>query len=112
MHIDRMRNLHLHIEKKFGRENVFLLRKCEDLVRKIMDFGNHRKFMLRCLVECITSVSEKLKNTVITSKSYQIIRKAERQLLNEHVSTINNTIELSDLQSNTCIEQLSRVLDD
>ena len=38
MDINRMRNLHLHIEKGFGKEGVILLRKWEHLVRKIMDF--------------------------------------------------------------------------
>ena len=41
----------------------------------------------------------------------KLFKKAERQLMNEWIRTINNTIELSDLQHDTCIEQLSWDLD-
>ena len=34
----------------------------EDLVKKMADFGNHRKFTLSCLKVKVTSVSFKLKN--------------------------------------------------
>ena len=46
----------------------------------------------------ITYVRVQLKNTVRTTKSYDIIRKVEGQLLKKHVQNINNTIELSILQ--------------
>ena len=52
----------------------------------------------------------KLKNTLRTPKCYEIIRKAERQLLNKHVRAVNKNIELSWLQQDTCIEQLSKNL--
>ena len=100
-----MRNLHLHIKKEFCKESALLLRKWEHLVRKIADFGSYRKFSLRYLVEGILPVSVKLKNTVRTPKNYEIIIKVERQLLNECARTINNTIQLSSLQRDACIEQ-------
>ena len=66
---------------------------------------------MRYLDKGITLVSERLKNTIITHKYYQIIRKAEGQLLCECVKTINSTKEVRELQRNTCIGQFSRVLD-
>ena len=76
------------------------------------DFGNHRKFTLKCLGAGITLVSVKLKNTVRTSNSYEIIRTAETQLKNKCVRIINNNFELSSLQRDTCINKLARVLDE
>ena len=70
-----------------------------DLVKKMADFGNHRKTTLRWLVMGIPLVSVKLKKlklkTIRRSKSFIIIWKAETQLLNKQVISINNTIKLS-----------------
>ena len=57
----------------------------EHLVRKIVDFGNHRSFLLRCMPAGITAVSVTLEKTVRTSSNFYIIRKAERQLVSERV---------------------------
>ena len=51
--------------------------------KMITDFDNHRRFH---------PVSYKLKNTVRTPKGLSIIKKDEKQLLNECERTINNTI--------------------
>ena len=90
---------------------VLFFGKREYLFRKIADFGNHREFILGYLGKGITLVSIKITNAIRTPKSYQIISKPEKQLLNDYVRTINNTIELSKLPKDTCIEHLSRVLD-
>ena len=45
--------------------------------------------MLRCIKASITPVSCKLKNPLKTKKSYNIIHKAEKQLLYEQVRNIN-----------------------
>ena len=49
----------------------------EDLIKKMSDYGNHRRFTLRCFKTGITPVSCKLKNTIETPSSYEIIKKAE-----------------------------------
>ena len=46
----------------------------------------------------------------MTPKAIKIIRKTERALLNERIRMINNTIELLEHEKDTCIEALSRVL--
>ena len=75
------------------------------------DFSNHRRFTLRCLREDIILVSIRLKSSIKTPKGCHIIRKAERALLNERVRSVNNTIAMLKIQSDTCIEQLNEVLD-
>ena len=40
----------------------------------------------------------------------KIIRKTERALLNERIRTINNTIEILEHEKDTCMEVLSKVL--
>ena len=46
-----------------------------------------------------------------TPKSFEIIRRAEWQLLNDMVGYINNTIKISRIKSYICINQLVYVLD-
>ena len=60
-----MRNLHLDVHH---HSDVKLLYEWEDLVRKMLDFGNHRRFTIRCLKTGITPVSYKRKNTIRTLK--------------------------------------------
>ena len=73
------------------------------------DFANHRRFTLRCLTEDLVPVSICLKQNIKTPKGLQIIRKAERALLNERVRSINNTLNMLKSLRDTCIEELGRV---
>ena len=57
-------------------------------------------------------VSVGLKSTFKTPKSKQIIRKAERALLNEQVRLVNNFLTMFKEQRDTCMNNLSTVLDD
>ena len=56
------------------------------------DYRNHRKFTLRCIKASLTPVSCKLKNPLKTNKSYNIIHKAEKQLLYERIRNINSIL--------------------
>ena len=76
------------------------------------DFANHRRFTLRCLAEDLVPVSIHLKQNIKTPKGLQIIRKAERALLNERVRSINNTLNMLKSQRDTCIDELGRVLNE
>ena len=58
-----------------------------------MDYKNHRIFSLRCLHKDLVPVSIKLKSTLTTSKARQIIRKAEKDLLQARVKAINNILD-------------------
>ena len=65
----------------------------EFTVKKMADNRNHR-FTLRCIKTGITPVSCKIKNPLRnkTIKSYNIIHKAEKQLLYERIRSINNIL--------------------
>ena len=52
----------------FEKVGTFCQKDCE--------FGNCRRFMLKCLQESITPVNVKLKNMIRTPKSYKIIQKS------------------------------------
>ena len=42
------KNIHTLIIKEFGKENAVIQRKWEQLEKKIEDFQNHKRFILRC----------------------------------------------------------------
>ena len=89
------------------------------------DYRNHRRFMLKCIKASITSISCKLKNPLSykSSRSYQIIHKAEKQLLYECIRNINSILATLDKQredqykkfkaiiSNSNIQEQDQVLD-
>ena len=84
-------------------------RKWEKIEYKMVDFSNHRRFTLRCLSKNLIAVSARLKSIFKTPKSKEIIRKAERALLNEQVRSINNSLAMFKEQRDTCMNNLSTV---
>ena len=105
-----MRNLHLHIRTEYNGESKEIFHCLERIQLKMADFQNHRCFTLRCLSEKVVPVSIRLKSQVKTPKGLQIIRKAEISLLNERIRSINNTINMLSLESDTCIRRLKEKL--
>ena len=76
------------------------------------NFANHRRFTLRCLKEDLVPVSIHPTKNIRTPKGLQIIRRAEKALLNERVRSINNTINMLKSQRDTCIDCLEKALDE
>ena len=105
-----MRSIHAHIIQKYGQNSVKTFRQWEKLEIKMAEFKNHRRFTLRCLSKGLIPVSIKLKTKVQTPNGNQIIRKAERMLMNERVRSINNTIIMLNCQADTCINTLKSTL--
>ena len=103
---NRMRNLHSIIENEFGRESVTIFRKWEHHVKKLANFKNHRRFTLRCLSQRITPVSLRLKSNIKTERGTKIIQRAEKQLMDERVRLINNTIDICSNFIYTCMNEL------
>ena len=101
-----MRNLHDSIGREFGLGSVTILRKWEQLEKKIANFKNHRRFTLRCLSQRITPNSLKLKSNIKSTKGKRILERAERQLANECVRSINNTIATCTCFRDTCMKDL------
>ena len=98
------------MKQEYGQESIFLLWQWEKLEKKMADYRNHLRFTIKCLKSEIIPVSVRLKTNVQTSRSLQIIRKAEKQLLNEQIRSINNILELLMLKRNTCSEKLKDIL--
>ena len=102
-----MRNLHNILEKEFGRESVAIFRDWEHHVKKLANFKNHRRFTLRCISQKIThsklEIEKKYSNK---GRGREIIEKAEKQLLEERVRQINNTIDVCSHLTYTCIKEL------
>ena len=105
-----MRSIHAQIIQEYGKNTVKTFRQWEKLEIKMAEFKNHRRFTLRCLSKGLIPVSIKLKTKVQTPKGNQILRKAERMLMNERVRNINNTIIMLNCQADTCINQLKSIL--
>ena len=106
-----MRNIHIYIELEYGKETVQIFRCLEKLEYKMVDFENHCRFSLRCLSKDIIPVSVRLKSTIKAPKGRFIVRKVERALLNERVTSINNSLTMFKMQWDTCINTLERALD-
>ena len=73
-------------------------------VIKASDFKNHRIFMLKYIGHNLVPVSIRLKplksKQFISTSARKIIEKAERQLMQDRVRTINNTIEVNESNGN------------
>ena len=100
MYTDKDSSLINDLRTKYGEEGVRLFRKWEIIVKKMVDYRNHRRFTLKCIKASITPISCKLKNPLLykSSRSYQIIHKVEKQLLYERIRNINSILATLDKQ--------------
>ena len=101
-----MRSLHAFIKEEYGQRSIFLLQQWENLEKKMANYGNHQRFTIKSLKSEVIPVSIRLKTNIKTSKGLQIIRRAEKQLFNERIRSVNNTLELLMLKRDTCIQEL------
>ena len=92
------------------KNTVKTFRQWVKLAMKMAEFKNHRRFTLRCLSKGLIPTSIKLKTKVHTPKGNEILRKAERMLMNKRVRSINNTINMLNCQADTCIDLLESTL--
>ena len=105
-----MRGLHSFMKQEYSQESIFLLQQWEKLEKKMADYRNHLRFTIKCLKNEEIPVSVRLKTNIKTPKGIQIIRKAEKQLLNEGIRSITNTIELLMLKRDTCFNRVKEIL--
>ena len=68
-----MRKLHAFIKQEFGEESVFKLHLWEKTEKKMANYQNHRRFMIKCLKRDIIPVSIKLKTSIYTREASEII---------------------------------------
>ena len=76
------------------------------------DFRNRPRFTIKCLKNDIVPVSVRLKTNIRTAKGLEIIRRAEKQLLNECIRSINNHLEIFMIKRDTCINKLKNIVRD
>ena len=60
MYTDKDSNLISDLRNKYGENSVRNFRKWEIITKKMADYRNHRRFMLKCIKASITPVSCKL----------------------------------------------------
>ena len=87
-----------------------MFRDWERLWLRASDYKNHRIFTLRCLHKDLITVSIKLKSTLKTVKGRQIIRKAEKDLLQARVKAINSILDNVAKQTEECRTQLASII--
>ena len=74
------------------------------------DYKNHRIFSLRCIHKELIPVSIKLKSTLDTPKARQIIRKAEKDLLQARIKAINNILVQVKRETQDCRAKLASII--
>ena len=86
-------NLFKNIRSLYGPEVVKKVRTAESLEKKVARYQNHRVYSLRCKDEELTPPSLKLKRPVNTKRGHEIIKKVERNLLQERISNITKKLD-------------------
>ena len=94
----------------YGLEAWCLFRDWERLWLRASDYKNHRIFTLRCLHKELIPVSIKLKSTLKTEKAKNIIRKAEKDLLQARIKAINSILDNVTKQTEECRSQLASII--
>ena len=105
-----MRNLHQIILQEYGIEAWRLFRNWERLWLREIDYKNHRIFTLRCLHRELVPVSLKLKSTLNTTRAKKIIKKAEKELIQARIKSINNILTNVAIQLEQCRSQLASII--
>ncbi|XP_072033196.1 uncharacterized protein [Amphiura filiformis] len=85
-------NFHANIRTDYGKDCLDNIRHLEKTGQKIARYRNHLRFSLHCKHQNITPVSLRLSSTVKGRKADNILRRAERALLNVRVGQIVNKI--------------------
>ena len=105
-----MRNLHNILLQEDGIEARRLSRLWEKLRIRASEYKNHRIFTLRCLHNDLIPVSIKLKSTLKSTRANKILRKAEKDLLQARIKTINFTLDNTSKQLEECRSKLLAII--
>ena len=87
-----------------------MFREWERLRLRSSDYKNYRIFSLRCLHQDLIPVSIKLKSTLDTPRARQIIRKAQKDLLQARIKAINNILVQVNRQIEECRAKLASII--
>ena len=105
-----MRNLHQLLLQEDGIEAWRLFRLWEKLQLRASKYKNHRIFTLRCIHNNLVPSSIKLKSTLKTTRANQILRKAEKELLQARVKSINYILDQTSKQLDECRSKLVTIV--
>ena len=105
-----MRNLHNILLQQDGIEARHLFRLWEKLRIRACEYKNHRIFTLRCLHNDLIPVSIKLKSTLKSTRANKILRKAEKDLLQARIKTINFILDNTSKQLEECRSKLATII--
>ena len=105
-----MRNLHQIILQEYGLEAWHLFRDWKRLWLRESDYKNHRIFTLRCLHKDLVPVNTKLKSTLKTKRAKEIIRKAEKDLIQARIKAINSILDNIGKQTELCRSSLASII--
>ena len=105
-----MRNLHNILLQEDGIEARCLFRLWEKLKIRASDYRNHRIFTLRWLHSDLIPVSIKLKSTIKSTRAKQILRKAEKELLQARIKSINFILDSTSQQLEECRSKLATII--
>ena len=105
-----MRNLHNILLQENGIEAQRLFRLWEKLKIRASDYRNHRIFTLRCLHSDLIPVSIKLKSTIKSTRAKQNLRKAEKELLQARIKSINFILDSTSQQLEECRSKLATII--
>ena len=105
-----MRNLHQLLLQEDGIEVRRLFRLWEKLQLRASEYKNHRIFTLRCIHNDLVPSSIKLKSTLKTTRANQILRKAEKDLLQARVKSINFILDQTSKQLEECRSKLVTIV--
>ena len=105
-----MRNLHQILLQEDGIEARHLFRLWEKLWLRASEYKNHRIFTLRCIHNDLIPVSIKLKSTLRSARANKILRKAEKELLQTRVKSINYILDNTSKQLEECRSKLASII--
>ena len=105
-----MRNLHQLLLQEDGIEVWCLFRLWEKLQLRTSEYKNHRIFTLRCIHNDLVPSSIKLKSTLKSTRANQILRKAEKDLLQARVKSINYILDQTSKQLEECRSKLATIV--
>ena len=105
-----MRNLHRLLLQEDGIEARCLFRLWEKLQLRASEYKNHRIFTLRCIHNDLVPSSIKLKSTLKSTRANKILRKAEKDLLQARVKSINCILDQTSKQLEECRSKLATIV--
>ena len=87
-----------------------MFRLWEKLQLRASEYKNHRIFTLRCIHNDLVPSSIKLKSTLKSTRANKILRKAEKDLLQARVKSINYILDQTSKQLEECRSKLATIV--